>query len=182
VAAALAIQPIVAEGQFSAGIGRSFTMGDFSDEAKTGWIGQVGYEFPVAALPFRLRTDVLYADHRNVEREPSLWTRVGGEWFRQIGGALSATQSLPLGAVEPYGLLGVGVIREWWGDYSHAGTDHWNFRLNAGVGLTLPIAGSGGLFVEVRPLLLGKALPLSRPAVHNEARFQTVPVLIGFRL
>ena len=179
---ALLLSPVGAQGQFSVGGGWSFPMGDFSDEAKTGWVGQVAYGFPVAALPFRLRADVMYGDHRNVEREPSLYTRVGGEWFRQLGLNLNAVRELEMAVVRPYALLGVGVIREWHGDYSRSGTDHVNLRLNAGVGLNVPISGRDGIFVEVRPLLLGKSLPLSLPAVHDEVRFQSVPILIGIRI
>ena len=185
VLCAAVVFPAAVEAQVTLGIGRALTSGDFADEARDGWSAQGTYGFAVPGLPVRLRADLVYQNFRNVARAPSLYARQGGEWFRQMGAVLNATHALELGAVRPYGIAGVGLLREWHDDTSYSGTDHVNLTVNAGVGLEVPLsAGGRGLFVEARLVnfIGGKALPLTRPAVLPEVKFQSIPVLIGIRL
>jgi len=183
IACVMILNPSVAEAQVvKLGIGPSPVSGDFGDEARTGWAGQATFGFQAFELPVDFRADILYQTFSNVEREPSVWARVGGEWFRQAGVMLNATRALDLGQFQPYGLVGVGLLREWHGDYSYSGTDHVGLNLNLGVGVDIQLLDRLGFFVEARGVISNKALPLSRPAVNPEIKFQSFPLIFGIRL
>jgi hypothetical protein len=183
IACAMVLMPPIAEAQvIKLGLGRSPVSGDFGDEARTGWAGQATFGFSAFDLPIDFRADILYQTFSNVEREPSVWARVGGEWFRQAGVMLNATRALDLGQFQPYGLVGVGLLREWHGDYSYSGTDHVGLNFNVGVGVDIQLLDRLGFFMEARGLISNKALPLSRPAVNPEIKFRSIPLIFGIRL
>jgi hypothetical protein len=142
--------------------GPSFPVGDLRDEAGTGFHVQGSVGFAMPALPVGLRTDLLYQE-----------VPVTGEdvWIRQIGGLLNATFGLPLMVIEPYALVGAGLLRteEPHGDH----TDTYNLvGFNAGLGLDFPFLGLTG-FLEGRYLNLFGGT--------DATNFQTVPVSFGIR-
>jgi hypothetical protein len=149
--------------------GPSFARGDFGAEANTGFHvqGSVGFGLPL--FPMGLRADLLW------QELPV--TGVDGEWFRQIGGLLNGTFGLPLAVIEPYGLVGVGFLRNeepaiQHGGHVHTGGTENLIGFNAGLGLDFPFMGLTG-FLEGRFLnLFGTG-----EATH----FQTIPVSIGIR-
>jgi opacity protein-like surface antigen len=158
---------IVRPWQISIAGGPSFTRGALADEAGTGFHvqGSVGFGLPL--LPFGVRGDLLWQEVPDVTEGH----------FRQIGGLLNATFGIPLLVVQPYGLLGVGLLRTEspdvvHQDHAHHGETENIFGFNAGLGVEFPFAGLGG-FLEARFLNLfggGRATD-----------FQTVPVTIGIR-
>lgn len=180
-AACLTFAP--AEGQFYVGAGPSIPLGDFADEAVSGFHVQGSADLTPSFLPFGLRADVFYQTHGNVEREPGINVSLGGEWFRQLGLMLNGVYRVSLGAVEPYALVGAGWFREWHDDRSYSGTHHTTFNINAGVGFDVPITSRLGVFVEARQLNLagGRELRLTPPAVQPDVAFRSVPITIGLR-
>ncbi|MEX2571844.1 MAG: outer membrane beta-barrel protein [Gemmatimonadota bacterium] len=153
--------------QISIAGGPSFATGEFSDQAGTGYNvqGSVGFSLPL--LPFGVRGDLFWQELPDEE----------DGWFRQIGGLLNAVFEVPLVIVQPYGLVGGGVLRTDTPDVDHTGHVHTGesettVGLNAGLGIEFPFAGLGG-FVEARYLnLVGGG-----DATH----FQSIPVTIGIR-
>lgn len=174
---------MLAAQRFSVAAGPSFPIGEFSDEAVRGYHVQGSVAFRVPNVPFTVRTDLLFLNFTNVEREPGIDVTLGGEWFRQLGLVLNGQYGLSLGAVEPYALLGVGLVREWHGDRSYSGTDHTTISLNAGIGMEVPLNQRVGLFVEARQFNIagGRALSLTPPAVNPDVVFKSVPVALGIR-
>jgi hypothetical protein len=166
------VAPVGLEGQvrpweISIAGGPSFPTGDLSDEANTGFHvqGSVGFGLPL--LPFGARFDALWQEVPDVH----------DGWFRQIGVLGNAVVAVPLVFVQPYGLLGVGLLRtetpeEDHGDHAHEGETESFVGFNAGLGLEFPFAGLTG-FLEARYLnLFG-----SGEATH----FRTIPVSVGIR-
>lgn len=183
VAVSAALPTMLAAQRFSVAAGPSFPIGEFSDEAVRGYHVQGSVAFRVPVVPFDLRTDLVYLSFSNVEREPGINVTLGGEWFRQLGLVLNGQYGLSLGSVEPYALLGVGLVREWHGDRSYSGTDHIAVSLNAGIGMEVPLNQRFGLFVEARQLNIagGGTLSLAPPAVSPEVAFKSVPIAFGIR-
>lgn len=140
--------------------GPSFTTGDFSEVAGTGYHVQGSIGFGVPMLPFGVRVDALWQE---------VPAEVGDEYYRQIGGLVNATFGVPLVVIEPYGLVGAGYIST---DSPFAQENEANIGFNAGLGLEFPFMGLAG-FAEARYLnLLG----------GDEAKaFQSIPVSVGIR-
>lgn len=140
--------------------GPTFTTGDFSEVAGTGYHVQGSIGFGVPMLPFSLRADALWQE---------VPAEVGDEYYRQIGGLVNATFGIPLVLIEPYGLLGAGYLNT---DSPISDDDEWRPGINAGLGVEFPFMGLAG-FAEARYLnLLGS----------NEAKmFQSIPVSVGIR-
>ena len=169
VAAAFTL-PASAEAQFrpweiSIAGGPSFPTGDFSDSAGTGYHvqGSIGFDLPL--LPFGLRADLLWQELDDQD-----------EWYRQVGGLANATFGLPLIFIQPYALVGGGVIRTTTPDVVHGDHVHnessTDIGFNAGVGLEFPFMGLGG-FIEARYLnLFGNG---------NATDYQVIPVTVGIR-
>jgi len=143
--------------------GPSFPVGELRDEAGTGFHVQGSVGFAMPALPVGLRVDLLYQEVPLTEED--------GEWIRQIGGLLNATFGLPLMVIEPYALVGAGLLRTEEPHDDHV--DVYNLLgFNAGLGLDFPFLGLTG-FLEARYLnIFG-----GDEATH----FQTVPVSFGIR-
>ena len=84
--------------------------------------------FAPQALPFGLRFDLLWQELDDED-----------EWFRQIGGLANATFGIPLIFIQPYALVGGGVIRTESPDVVHVGHVHGESEttvgFNAGLGL-----------------------------------------------
>lgn len=171
------------EGQLSLGAGPSFPMGALADETRPGHHVQGSAGFGLPRIPFRFRTDLFYQRFNSVEREPSVNVSLGGEWYRQLGFKLNGVYEMPLGALNPYGLVGGAWLREWHGDRTYSGTRHSAFSVNAGAGVNIPIPGGIALFVEAPYLNLfgGKALRTNAPAVNDQVQFRSVPMTIGVR-
>jgi hypothetical protein len=170
--AALVMAPHVAEAQvrpweISIAGGPSIPVGDLGSEANLGYHvqGSVGFGLPL--LPFGLRADLLWQEVPDVH----------DGWFRQIGGLANAVFGVPMVVIQPYGLLGVGLIRTeepevHHGDHAHTGATETTVGFNIGGGLDFPFMGLTG-FLEVRYLnLFGGG-----DATH----FQTVPISVGIR-
>lgn len=158
--------PEQAEGQYrpweiSIGGGPSFPTGDFSDIAGTGYHvqGSVGFDLPL--LPFGLRADVLWQE-----------LDAQDDWFRQVGGLANATFGLPLIFIQPYALVGAGVIRTSAPDVGPGSASSTDVGFNAGVGLDFPFVGLGG-FIEARYLNVFGS--------DNATNFRVIPVTVGIR-
>src|SRR5688572_29533231 len=98
------------------GAGPVVPLGDLSDEARTGFAIHGSLVTNLYTLPVKLRADLDYHDAEAVERQPGIDVSLGGEWHRQVGGALYGQLMLPTGSIDTYGLLGAAVVREWHGD------------------------------------------------------------------
>lgn len=164
------------------GGGPSVPLADLADEAVTGFHAQVSVEYDNSRLPVALRMDGFFQDMRNVDREPGLYVSLGGEWFRQLGLILNAVRRFGGETVRPYGLAGVGYVREWHEDRTWFGTKHAVFNVVAGLGTEVGLFGRTG-FVEARYMnsIGGDPLPLRPPAVLSEVRFQSVALTLGIR-
>lgn len=183
---AVTAQPTQAQArnwEFWIGGGPVFPLGDLADEASAGLALQASWVQGLGSLPLDLRTDLFYHDSEAVEREPGIDVSYGGEWYRQIGGAVFGQLSLPRGGFTPYGLLGAAMVREWHGDRTFRSENQTSVNVNVGVGIEFPFFGVGG-FLEARYLNLlgGDALRTGPPAVHREVEFRSIPVTMGFRL
>ena len=166
VLAAPADAQIVRPWQISIAGGPSFTTGDLSSEAGTGYHvqGSVGFGLPL--LPFGLRADLLWQEFP-----------VSGAngHFRQIGGLLNGTFALPMPLLQPYALAGVGLIQHTEPEVAHAGHVHHgesstDLGFNAGAGVQFPFVGMSA-FVEARWLNL----------VGGNAEARSIPVSVGIR-
>lgn len=151
--------------EISIGGGPSFPTGDFSDVAGTGYHvqGSVGFDLPL--LPFGLRADLLWQELDDQD-----------DWFRQVGGLANATFGLPLIFIQPYALVGAGVIRTSapdvvHGDHTHSASST-DVGFNAGVGLDFPFVGLGG-FIEARYLNVFGS--------DNATSYRVIPVTVGIR-
>lgn len=170
------------EGSF--GAGASIPMAELGDEAKTGYhvTGSVGYHPDV--LPFGLRLDLFYQSFNAVEREQSIFSVLGGEWFRELGFMLNAVYRFGSGSLRPYGVAGIGYAREWHGDRTYWPEVQWDVDFNAGIGLEFPLRQAIG-FVEVRHLDVAGGTPLatrrSSPTIHKNIPFKAIPVTLGVR-
>ena len=165
------------------GAGPAIPLGDLSDDARTGLALQGSLVTTIPSLPVKLRADLYYHDSEAVEREPGIDVSLGGEWYRQVGGALYAQLSVPVGSVDSYGLLGAGYVREWHGDRTFRQERQTSFNVNAGAGIAFPLFGVGGFFEGRLMNLLGSdALRTGPPAVHREVEFKSIALTLGFRL
>jgi hypothetical protein len=179
-----------AQGQYrtwdvAIGAGPSLPMAALGDEVDVGYHVSASLGYRTARLPVGLRLELLYQDFDAVEREPSIFVARGGEWYRQLSGVLSATYDIPVASasLRPYGLAGIGWIREWHDDITYSGERHVTMSINVGAGLDFPILRWTG-FVQARYMNLFLADPLRTgpPAVHPEVEFRSVPVTLGIRL
>jgi opacity protein-like surface antigen len=163
--AAVASQDLAAqERPFTIGIsgGPSFVVGDFSEEAGTGYHVQASVGFTPPALPVGLRADVLW----------QIFPDEHAGNFREIGAMANALAGIPLGFGRPYVLGGIGVVGhrppdEDHGDHAHEGEGRTTFAWAAGGGFEFPFVGLTGV-IEGRYLAAG--------AGHN-----AIPVSIGIR-
>jgi hypothetical protein len=187
LAAFAMVLPGAAEGQVRTwygafGAGPTLPVGNLGDESDVGFhlMGSVGLNS--GALPVGLRADFFFQQFNAVEREPSVYSVLGGEWFRQFGGTVSAKYGLDMGSTRPYILAGGGWNHNW-----HADRTYWPERqnivsFNAGVGLDLNVFGADW-FIEARHLNLfgGEPLETRPPTIHREIPFKSIPVTFGVR-
>jgi opacity protein-like surface antigen len=152
--------------QISIAGGPSFTTGDLSSEAGTGYHVQGSVGFNVPLLPFGLRADALWQEFP-----------VSGAdgHFRQIGGLLNGTFALPMPIIQPYVLAGAGVINHRepdveHGDHEHHGGSSTDVGFNAGAGVQFPFVGMSA-FLEARYLNI----------VGGNSEARSIPVTIGIR-
>lgn len=183
VAAALCV-PLAAQAQervwgVSVGGGPSVPLSLLSDEAKIGQHAMLGVSYRTP-IPVTLRLELLYHNFNAVSREPSIHSTLGGEWYRQLSGVLSAKYEFGHDALRPYLLAGLSVAREWHDDRTYWTDVHVNKHLNAGAGVAFPLWGSD-VFLESRYLNVagGRALPTRPPAIHREVDFKSIPVTLG---
>jgi hypothetical protein len=169
--------------EFWIGGGPVIPMGELADEARTGVALQGSFVFDLPSLPVDVRADLFYHDSEAVTREPGIDVSYGGEWYRQLGSAIYGQLSVPMGGLNPYGLLGAAMVREWHGDRTFREENQTSLNVNIGVGIEFPLFGVGG-FLEARYLnLLGTdELRTGPPAVHREIEFRSIPITFGFRL
>jgi opacity protein-like surface antigen len=138
--------------------GPSFPLGDFGNEADTGFHlrGSLGLEIPL--IPLGARADVI-------------WQRFPDEHagnFTQLGGLLNATWRLPFPVASPYLIGGAGLMRHSepetdHGDHAHIGETRTEFAYGLGGGVQLRLLVFGA-FVEARYLDWGhgnRAIPLT---------------------
>ncbi len=152
--------------QISIAGGPSFTTGDLSNEAGTGYHVQGSVGFNVPLLPFGVRADLLWQEFP-----------VSGAdgHFRQIGGLLNGTFSLPAPIIRPYVLAGAGVINHTEPETTHDGHIHTgssstDVGFNAGAGVEFPFVGMSA-FLEGRYLNI----------VGGNSAARSIPVTIGIR-
>lgn len=148
---------------FTIGIagGPSTPMGDFGDEAGTGYHVQGSLGLSIPLLPVGVRADVLWQDFPD---------EAGGA-FTDVGAMVNATLGIPLLIARPYLLGGVGLFRQSSPDAAHGGHAHAGGTENVtgfavGAGLEVSLLGLGGA-VEARYL-------------HSEER-RSVPISVGIR-
>lgn len=165
-ALALAVMPAAASAQVSFGVGGgpSTPLGDFGDEAGTGWHAQASLSVGVPLLPVGGRADLLFQQFADEH---------SGN-FRQVGGLANATLGLPLPLVvlSPYAIGGVGAFRhsapdEDHGDHVHAGESGTAAAWNVGAGVRLGLPGISAS-LEARYLDAGNGV-------------RSVPVTVGIR-
>ncbi len=147
--------------QISIAGGPSFPRGELADEADTGYHvqGSIGVDFPL--LPIGVRADALWQEYPDVH----------DDWVRQLGALANVTVGMPMLLIQPYALVGAGLIRTKLGE-EHGGETDTNAGFNAGVGLDFGFLGLGG-FVEARFLnLLGGGEAKNR---------QGIPISAGIR-
>lgn len=142
--------------------GPSFTTGDFSDVANTGYNVQGSIGFGIPLFPVGVRADLLWQEMPD---------EISGN-YRQIGGIANVTLGMPLIIIEPYVLAGVGMFSLQEPDEVHVGHDHpadseTSTGFNVGAGLEAGMLGLKG-FAEVRYLDMG----------HGQ---RTIPVTVGIR-
>lgn len=168
------------EGSF--GAGPTLPVGRLSDEAVTGYhvMGSVGYNTQL--LPFGVRANFFYQNFNAVDREPSIYSVLGGEWYRQLGGSLSAKYVIGQGVVQPYALAGGGWNYNWHSDRTYWPEKQQTVDFTAGFGIDLALMGADA-FLEVRHLNLfgGEALPTRPPTIHREVPFRSIPLTLGVR-
>ncbi len=136
---------LVAQTRAKIGVGGGATipMGDFGDAFKTGWHGQVNVLFDLPALPFDIRVDGQYGEHKLDLSGSDVKTKL-------ITGMAGA--QIPLGPpgspAKPYLTAGVGVtnVDVSSGSVSASTTD---FAIGGGGGVMFSL-GSLSLFVEAR--------------------------------
>jgi hypothetical protein len=166
MAAALAAFPAAASAQVSLGLGGgpSTPMGDFGDEAGTGFHAQASLSIGVPLLPLGGRGDLMFQQFPDEH---------SGN-FRQVGGLANATLGLPLPliVISPYAIGGVGVFHhtspeEDHGDHSHDGESGTAGAWNVGAGLRLGLPGLSAS-LEARYLDAGNGV-------------RSVPVTVGIR-
>jgi hypothetical protein len=151
---------------FTIGIsgGPTIPSGDLADEAGTGYHVQGSVGVPAPLLPGTFRLDLLWQELPD--------EHVGN--FRQLGALLNVLFALPTVGAQPYLLGGIGVIstREpdvEHADHTHAAETHTDFGINAGVGVSFPLAGMSGV-IEARVLNL---------LIDTDHR--TIPISFGIR-
>jgi opacity protein-like surface antigen len=153
--AALAATPVAADAQVRIGVGGgpSTPMGDFADEAGSGFLVQGSVTLGLPLLPIGLRGDAVYQQFAD--------ERAGT--YRQAGALAGGTLGLPLPLplLSPYVLGEVGAFHHRFPEATHAGHAHGEdgtasaFAVGGGVRLGLPgIAVS----VEARYLDAGKGV------------------------
>lgn len=126
------------------GGGPTIPMGDFGDAFKTGWHGQVNVLFDLPALPFDIRVDGQYGQHK-------LDVSGSDAKAKLITGMVGA--QLPLGPpgspAKPYLTGGVGITN--FDDSGSPGSSvsSSDFVIGGGGGVTFSV-GSVSLFVEAR--------------------------------
>ena len=127
------------------GGGPTIPMGDFGDSFKTGWHGQVNVLFDLPALPFDIRVDGQYGEHK-------VDASVSSDKAKLITGMVGA--QLPLGPpgspAKPYLTGGVGITNFDFdsGSPGVSGSSS-DFMIGGGGGVTFSV-GSVSLFVEAR--------------------------------
>lgn len=166
-ALALAVVPAAASAQLlSIGIGGgpSTPLGDFGDEAGTGFHVQGSLGLGLPLLPIGARGDVMYQQFPDEHSGT----------FRQVGGMANATLGLPLPLIvlSPYAIGGVGMFHhtapdEEHGDHTHEGEDGTAGAWNVGAGIRLGLPGISAS-LEARYLDAG----------HGR---RSVPVTVGIR-
>lgn len=165
-ALALAALPAAAPAQvgLSFGGGPSTPLGEFGDEAETGWNARASLHVGVPLFPVGFRGDAVYQQ----------FSDEAGGTFRQAGGLANATVGLPLPLVviSPYAIGGVGAFRhtapeEDHGDHAHEGESGTAAAWNVGAGVRLGLPGISAS-LEARYLDAGNG-------------FRSVPVTVGIR-
>lgn len=163
---ALAVVPAGAGAQVGMGIGGgpSTPLGDFGDEAGTGFHAQASLSIGVPLLPVGGRGDLMYQQFPDEHSGT----------FRQVGGLASATLGLPLPLIvlSPYAIAGVGVFHHSapdaaHGDHTHHGASGSAAAWNLGAGVRLGLPGISAS-LEARYLDTGNAV-------------RSVPVTVGIR-
>jgi hypothetical protein len=166
MAAALAAFPAAGAAQVSLGVGGgpSTPLGDFADEAGTGFHAQASLSVGVPLLPLGFRGDVAFQQFPDAS---------DGN-FRQVGGLANATLGLPLPLIvlSPYAIGGVGVFHhdapeEAHDGHTHAGESGSAAAFNVGAGLRLGLPGISAS-LEARYLDAGNGV-------------RSVPVTVGIR-
>lgn len=165
-ALALAALPASAAAQVSVGIGGgpSTPLGEFGDEAGTGFHAQASLSVGVPLIPVGFRGDLVFQQFPD--------EHAGN--FRQVGGLANATLGLPLPLIvlSPYAVGGVGVFHhsapdEAHGDHAHDGDSGSAAAFNVGAGVRLGLPGISAS-IEARYLDAGKSV-------------RSVPVTVGIR-
>ena len=147
---------------FLAGGGISSPLGDFADEAGTGYHLRAGFDGAIPTTPISVRIDGDY--HRLAEADS------GFESASVWAGAFSVVYRLPGVGIRPYLLGGIGKYRLKAGPagMSTAVTDN---GLHAGFGLNLGAIGFGG-FVEIRYVQVNTA--------GDDTKY--LPLTVGLRM
>ena len=138
----------------SAGAGPSFPIGELGEEADTGF--NLRASVHLSGLPIELRGDGFFQQFNEAGEagDPG--------WIRGLGGIANVIFRLPMVAVSPYVLGGLGLIHTEDEHGHEAPADELAFT--AGVGLNV-----NRVFVEARVLLAGE---------HHRA----IPITLGVRL
>ena len=135
---------LVAQSRAKIGVGGGGTLalGDFGDDFKTGWHGQVNVLFDLPALPIDIRVDGQYGQHK-ADLSSDVKTKL-------ITGLVSAQIpfGLPGAPAKPYITAGVGVSNVDIGTSSLSASET-KFAAAGGAGVLFSV-GSVSLFIEAR--------------------------------
>jgi hypothetical protein len=166
----------------SLGGGPTLPIGNLDDESKIGTHVTLTLGYQPSILPFRLRGDIFYQNFNAVQREPSIYSVLGGEWYKQIGLALNGKYSKDVGNLKPYLLAGAGYNFNWHSDRTYNPERQRVLNFNAGLGVDVRPLGHD-MFIEVRGLSLfgGEALDTRLPTIHRQVDFKSIPVTVGVR-
>lgn len=133
---------ISARGYFGVGGGLAVPVGDFGDEAKTGWLANAIGGFTTRSGTWGARADIMWAQH-------SLKNEVGHERLlgANVDGVLTPGHR-PANA-HPYFVAGIGLYNGKDSSPGVTGSDT-KLALNAGVGLQIHTGHRTDVFVEGR--------------------------------
>lgn len=150
----LGVLPAAASAQLSVGAGPAFPTGDFGDAYDTGLHLQASVNVPLPMLP-DIRIDGMYQRYSGDVADADI-----------LGGGVNVLFDLPLVAIKPYLLAGVGYYDVSLEAAGLEGSDS-EVGFTGGAGVRVGV-GRFGVFGEARALRIGGDVDLT-----------TIPVIIG---